>query len=208
MKRFLIYPVLLLIGFFCDPAFAESEVKAFYGQTYICGDSFEVMIQGEPILTTIITRHSEWDRPTLLQAGKYDMLFSIRLKLRNLTDRYYGGLAPDSFKLVGYVRGRPVEYLPEIMAPFNYGIKGAYILYDKMYYQTYALAPLRMIDMQLVYRVNPNLLDWELHVEPHENDWSFVTVEKPRSDIEPCIGVFRLMTVWDERTGQMIKYNP
>ena len=147
MKRFLIFPVLLLFVFSCMPAFAASEVRAKYGETYLCGDSFEVIIQGEPLLTTMITRHAEWDRPTLLQAGKYDMLFSIRIKIRNLTGQYFGGLVPDSFKLVGYVRGRPVEYLPEMMAPFDYGIKKAYTLYDKMHYQTFAMAPLRKMSL-------------------------------------------------------------
>lgn len=208
MKRILLFTVLLLLAFSCSPVFSASEVRAFYGETYICGDSFEVIIQGEPLLTTLITRHALWDRPTLLQAGKYDMLFSIRIKLRNLTNQHYGGLAPESFKLVGYVRGRPVEYLPEIMSPFDYGIERAYTLYDKMYYKTFPMAPLRKFDMQLVYRVNPNLIDWELRVEPHEFNWIYTAGEKPRTDLEPCSGVFRLMTVWDERTGQMIKYNP
>lgn len=208
MKRFLIFSFLFLSAFSCLPSFADSEVKAIYGETYICGDSFEVIIQGEPILTTLITRHAPWDKPTLLQAGKHEILFSIRIKIRNLTNQYYGGLAPESFKLIGYVRGRPVEYLPEVMCPFDYGIERAYTLYDKMYYQTFAMAPLRKIDMQLVYRVNPNLVNWELHVEPHEYFWIYTTGEKPRTDLEPCSGDFRLMTVWDERTGQMIKYNP
>ncbi len=208
MKKLFLLTVFFLLVFSCTPVFAASEVKAFYGETYICGDSFEVVIEGEPLLTTLITRHAPWDKPTLMDAGKYEMLFSIRLKLRNLTNQYYGGLAPESFKLVGYVRGRPVEFLPEIMCPFDYGIERAYSLYDKMYYRTFPMAPLRKFDMQLVYRVNPNLINWELHVEPHEFNWIYTVGEKPRVDIEPCSGVFRLMTVWDEITGEMIKYAP
>lgn len=196
--------VTILLSFF--PAAAESEVKTIYGETYLCGDSFEIIIQSEPILTTMITRHASWDRPTLAQAGKYDILFAIRLKIRNVTGEYWGGLAPESFKLIGYVRGRPIEYLPEIMSPYDYGIERAYSMYDPMYYKTYPMAPLRKFDMQLVYRVNPYLVDWELKVEPHEFYWIYTSVEKPLTDLEPCSGTFQLNTIWNEKTGEMIKY--
>ena len=207
MKKRLAY--LILLGFMlCAymPISAASDVRPVYGETYLCGDSFEVIIQREPILTTMITRHAPWDRPTFAQAGKYEMLFTIRLKLRNVTGEYWGGLAPESFRLVGFVRGRPVEYLPEIMCPYDYGIERAYSMYDKMYYKTYPMAPLRKFDMQLVYRVNPNLIDWELHIAPKENNWKYTSVEKPVTGLEPCDGNFQFVTIWDERSGQIIKY--
>ena len=206
MKRlFLIVILLMLFGVYSSVC-ASSEVKAVYGETYLCGDSFEVIIQGEPIFTTMITRHAAWDRPTFAQAGKYDILFAIRLKIRNLTSEYWGGFKPESFKLVGYVRGRAVEYTPEVMSPYDYGIERAYSMYDKMHYMTYPMATLRVFEMQLVYRVNPNLVDWELHMEPHETNWIYTSTEKPLTGLEPCSGVFQFITVWDERTREMIKY--
>ena len=205
-KVFLSVIAFLMIGVVHLSVCASDEVNAIYGETYLCGDSFEIVIMGEPIFTTMITRHASWDRPIFAQAGKYDMLFAIRLKIRNLTSEYYGGFTPESFKLVGFVRGRPVEYTPEVMSPYDYGIDRAYSLYDKMYYTMYPMAPLRVFDMQLVYRVNPNLVDWELHVEPHEKDWIYTSTEKPITGLEPCNGVFQLQTVWNEKTKRMIKY--
>lgn len=206
MKKIIVLALLFIFFHVSSPVYSDSVVKAVYGETYICGDSFEITIQSEPIFTTEITRHASWERPVLAKAGKYEMLFAIRLKIRNITSEYWGGFTPESFKLVGYVRGRAVEYLPEIMSPYDYGIDRAYSLYDKMYYQSYPMAPLRKFDMQLVYRVNPNLIDWELHVEPHEKDWIFTVTEKPLIDLEPCSGVFQFVTVWDEKTTRMFKY--
>lgn len=205
MKKLFLSVMLLLILSFYSTVWASSEITAVIGETYICGDSFEIVIMGEPIFTTMITRHASWDRPVLTQAGKYDILFAVRIKIRNLTGEYYGGFAPESFKLVGYVRGRAVEYTPEVMSPFDYGVDRAYSLYDKMYYTMYPMAPLRVFDMQLVYRVNPNLVDWELHVEPHEKDWIYTSIEKPITGLEPCSGVFRFASVGDEKTLRIIR---
>ena len=55
MKKMILSVFLFLtIGMFSSVS-AASEVRAVYGETYLCGDSFEIMIQSEPIITTMIT---------------------------------------------------------------------------------------------------------------------------------------------------------
>ena len=69
MKKIIVLVVLFIFFHVSSPVYSDSVVKAVYGETYICGDSFEITIQSEPIFTTEITRHASWERPVLAKAG-------------------------------------------------------------------------------------------------------------------------------------------
>ena len=133
----------------------------------------------------------------------------MRLQIRNLTPILYDGLAPESFTLVGYVRGRPVSYLPEMMTPFDYGPKRGYRMYDKMYYKNEPYAPLRNIDMILVYRIDPIVRDFEIHLNPQGakgTATAYLDAEYPEMDLRPCDGILQITTVRNIDTGEITKY--
>ena len=131
------------------------------------------------------------------------------MKIRNLTPVVYNGLSPESFTLFGFVRGRPITYLPEIMEPFDYGGRGFYKLYDKMYYRDNVYAPLRKIDMILVYRINPIVRDLELHINPQSTkdpqDY-YLDAQYHEMNLAPCDGIFQIETVRNIETGEITKY--
>lgn len=210
MKRTLFFTVLLL-NLFCliMPVCADSAVSLVYGETYMCGDSFEVIVQDEPQFAKIVTRKPPGSAVIQIKAGKDEILVEVHIKVRNLSDKVYDGLSPESFKLTGYVRGRPLSYVPEVMSPYDYGSKEHYTLYDKMYYRTYAMAPLRQIDMLLVYRINPILRDLELHIAPQGTNGvldHYLQASYSPMDLEPCDGIFRFVTVRNIETGEITKY--
>lgn len=209
MKKHLWIVTLLLVLCVFSNARGDSQVHVVYGETYYCGDSFEIIIQDEPQTISMITRSPRGRKVIHAQAGKYDTLFQIHMKIRNMTPEVFNGISPESFKLVGYVRGKPVYYMPEIMEPYDYGGKQNYKLYDKNYYRNNVFAPLRKIDMILVYRVNPILRDWELHINPVatdgiENEYGAATYYE--MDIQPCDGVFQFQSIHDGETQKITKY--
>lgn len=204
--QFLLIPIIVLLVFI--PVHADQAVSPFYGEKYICGDSFEIIFPDEPVFTSAIVRNPG-GKVIQARAGKYDILLEIRLQIRNLSPIVYEGLAPDSLQLVGYVRGRPVTYVPEIMEPYDYGGRGSYTMYDKMYYKDRVFPPLRKYDMILVYRVNPILRDFELHINPRSTSETadhYLDAQYHDMDLEPCDGIFMLTTVKNIETGEIIKY--
>ena len=56
MRKILIFCVLFILAILPLPAAAKQAVEVVYGETYLCGDSFEVIVRGEPVFTTAITR--------------------------------------------------------------------------------------------------------------------------------------------------------
>lgn len=208
MKKYSAALLFFFLFFAADLAAAESEVHVLYGETYYCGDSLEIIIPDEPVITTLITRNPG-SKVIQARAGKDDILLEVRVQVRNMSSNVYKGISPESFKLVGYVRGRPLSYTPEIMEPYDYGNKRSYYLYDKMYFQNYVFAPLRKIDMILVYRINPILRDLELHVNPkgtNGTDDRYLDAVYPEKDLEPCDGVFQFITIRNAETGEITKY--
>ena len=208
MRKYLILVVLASVFVLFLPASAKQAVSAVYGETYFCGDSFEIVIRGEPFFTSAVTR-SPGSKLIHAQAGPDDILLEIRIQIRNLTPMVYNGLSPESFKLVGYVRGRPISYTPEIMEPYDYGGKGSYVMYDKNYYRTAVFAPLRKIDMILVYRLNPILRDLELHINPQSTkdiSYEYLDAVYEEKDLEPCDGIFMFTTIRTLETGEITKY--
>ena len=101
------------------------------------------------------------------------------------------------------------RYLPEIMEPFDYGPKEHYRMYDKMYYKDQPFAPLRKIDMILAYRINPIVRDLEIHIKPKGTDGEVQTYLNGtwgEMDLEPCDGVFQIVTIRDAETNEITKY--
>lgn len=209
MKKLLPFLIILMTLCMAAAVSADQNVHVVFGETYYCGDSFEVRIIDEPQMTTAITRSPRGRKVIQAQAGKYDILLQIHMHLRNMTPVVYQGLSPESFKLVGYVRGRPIPYYPEIMEPYDYGGREFYRLYDKNYYKTNPFPPLRNINMLLVYRVNPILRDWELHLNPKSSNGDedkYLSATYYEMDIEPCDGIFQIITIRDAETGEITKY--
>ena len=204
MKKVCFFSLILFLFFICGAARAEREVHVYNNETYYCGDSLEVIFPDEPVTMTMVTRNPG-SKVVQAKADKDTILLEIRIKVRNLSDKVYNGLSPESFKLVGYIRGKPLTYLPEIMEPYDYGSKEHYNLYDKMYYKNYTFAPLRKIDMVLVYRINPIVRDLELHINPKGTDGTddrYLDAEYREMDLEPCDGVFQFLTIHDAETGE------
>lgn len=209
MRKMIILILLFVLAAFSLPASAKQAIEVVYGETYLCGDSFEVIMRGEPVFTTAITRSPGGSKNLQIKAGKYDILLEVRLQIRNLSPILYEGLAPESFTLVGYVRGRPVSYLPEMMTPFDYGPKRGYRMYDKMYYKNEPYAPLRNIDMILVYRIDPIVRDFEIHLNPQGakgTATAYLDAEYPEMDLRPCDGILQITTVRNIDTGEITKY--
>ncbi len=208
MKKYLLFLSFLLAVCSFWGAIADSEVHVIYGETYYCGDSLEVRFVGEPVFTDRVTR-SPGSKVVQAKSGKEDILVKIRVQVRNMSADVFKGLDPSSFTLVGYIRSRPLSYLPEIMEPFDYGGKGFYTMYDKMYYKDYLFAPLRKIDMLLVYRINPIVRDLELHISPKGTggtDKQYLDASYGEMNLVPCDGVFQFITLHDEDTGELTKY--
>lgn len=209
MRRVLILCVLFLLTVLSLPAGAKEAIQVVYGETYLCGDSFEVIMRGEPVFTTALTRSPGGSKVLQIKAGKDDILLEVRLQIRNLTPIVYDGIAPESFTLVGYVRGKPFSYLPEIMMPFDYGSKKAYRMYDKMYYRDQPYPPLRNIDMILVYRIDPIVRDFEIHLNPTGNkgtSMTYLDAEYHEMDLNPCDARLQITTVRNIETGEITKY--
>ncbi|MBR6090545.1 MAG: hypothetical protein IKP86_11465 [Anaerolineaceae bacterium] len=208
MKKIFVLLSFLMILSFMSPACADREAFVYLGETYYCGDTLEVRFPDELLVTKQITRNPG-SKVVQAQADRDTVLLEIHVQLRNMSDVVYKGLSPDSFKLVGYIREKPLTYLPEIMEPFDYGSKEYYILYDKLYYKDYLFAPLRKIDMILVYRINPIIRDLELHVKPRGNDGTqdqYLDAVYSKMDLEQCDGVFQFGSVRDAETFELTRY--
>ena len=209
MRRILILCVMFALAALVLPAAAREKIQVVYGETYLCGDSIEVVMRGEPVFTTAITRSPGGSKVLQIHEGKYDTLLEVRLEMRNLSPIVYQGIAPETFTLVGYVRGRPVTYLPEMMTPFDYGPKGGYRMYDKMYYRDQPYPPLRKIDMILAYRIDPIVRDFEIHLNPKgtkgETD-VYLDAQYHEMDLAPCDAYLQITTVRNIETGEITKY--
>ena len=208
MKKIFSFLSFLLLLMMFGIASGEREVHVYNGETYYCGDTLEVIFPDEPVTTTEITRNPG-SKVVQARADKNTTLFEVRVKVRNISNVVFNGMTPDSFKLVWYVRGRQVTYLPEIMEPFDYGGRFFYKLYDKMHYKDYVFAPLRQIDMVLVYRIKPFVRDLELHINPKGTDGTtdhYLDATWGEMDLEPCDGVFQFITIHDAETNVRTKF--
>ena len=211
MKKIFFFTVFLIIFSGFGIACAQQEVHVINGRTYYCGDTLELIFPDEPLLLKEFTRGPGWGYKVVqARTDKDHILVSIRVKLRNMSNVVYKGFDPGSFRLIGYVRGKPIEYYPEVMEPFDNGDgKTYYNLYDKMHYRNNWTAPLHQIDMILVYNIHSIVRDLELHVNPKGNDGTtdtYMDAHYGEMELEPCDAVFQFLTVHNSETNQMIKY--
>ncbi len=212
MKRIKITFIFVVLLTFIIVLSAQADVVVKHGESYMCGDSFEVIFPDQPSTTSMVSRdpykyinvvyvHAE--------AGKRDRLLQIRIKLRNLTPTLFKGLDPKSFQLTGYVRDRKLTYTPEIMEPYDYGNYEAYSYYSPDHNSWSYLPPLRMDDILLVFRVNPILVNWELRVVPqatYGTSYEYGNAFYEPIDLAPCDAVFQFTSTRNAETGAITTY--
>ena len=210
-KGILFILVLTALLTFAVGANAQTVVK--HGESYMCGDTFEVIFPDQPSTTSMVSRDPfKYINAVYVhaEAGKNDRLLQIRVKIRNLTPTIYKGLNPESFQLTGYVRDRSLTYTPEIMEPYDYGSYETYGYYASDHNSWSYLPPLRMDDILLVFRVNPILINWELRVNPQASYGTSYeygnAVYEPIEEQESCNAVFQFESIRDSETGQVTTY--
>ena len=82
-------------------------------------------------------------------------------------------------------------------------------MYDKMYYKDQPYPPLRLLDMILVYRIDPIVRDFEIHLNPQGTKGtatSYLDAEYHEMDLEPCDAYLQITTVRNIETGEITKY--
>ncbi len=204
MKKIIhpIFIVLLLVFFKVSSVKADIEIK--FGESYMCGDSFEIIFPDQPSTTSMISINSD---PTyayvLAEAGKREKILQIRIKIRNLTPIIYkDGLGGKSFKLTGYIRDRKFTYTPEFI--LSYDLSN---ITDASWFD---YAPLRMKDLLLIYRINPLLINWEMNINPQasykKTSYNYGTTTYYPLELTPCNGVFQFPSIRNSETGEIIKY--
>ena len=220
-KGILFVLVLTALLTFAVGANAQTVVK--HGESYMCGDTFEVVFPDQLSTTSMVSRdpykyldkfYEDFYSYTIAdvhaEAGKNERLLLVRIKIRNLTPTIFKGLDPDSFQLTGYVRDRSLTYTPEIMEPYDFGSYETYTYYAPEHNSWSYLPPLRMDDILLVYRVNPILINWELRVNPQAtNGTSYEygnAVYEPIEGLESCDAVFQFESIRNSETGEITKY--
>lgn len=203
--------ILMVLSFFTVGVNAQTVVK--HGESYMCGDTFEIIFPDQPSTTSIVTRDPFKILNVIYvhaEAGKNERLLQIRIKIRNLTPTIYKGLRPESFQLTGYVRDRSLTYTPEIMEPYDYGDYETYALYSNDHSSWSYLPPLRMDDILLVYRINPVLVNWELRVTPQSTSGTSYeygnAVYKPIDGLEECNAIFQFGSIRNSETGAVTTY--
>lgn len=247
-----LFVILLCAGIFSAVS-AENFVKnVTYGETYLCNDAYTVRIVNQPQMVYQIIEKLNMDigykksslvvdsvyyylyreyRQAAVQYGRHlqndDILLNIRLEFRNLNPVTFHGLTPESFKLVGKVRDRKIEYLPEIMIPYNMNAEWEVPLikagvevkspmeplkriisdtvvfnldryWDTLLMEKKDIESMRVQDMRLMYRVPSWLFGWELHIDPKPMT--------PDDSLKKCEMILALPVIKNEVTGEFYKY--
>ena len=115
MTKKIFFSVCLLWCFFSKPVSIYAQVTVKFGETYMCGDSFEISFPDQISTSSLLSRNLPNLDPAKFsivqaEAGKRDKLLLIRVKIRNLTPTvYYRGLNRNSYKLTGYVRNHYIS---------------------------------------------------------------------------------------------------
>ncbi len=210
-KGILFILVLTALLTFAVGANAQTVVK--HGESYMCGDTFEVIFPDQPSTTSMVSRDPYKIINVIYvhaEAGKNERLLTVRVKIRNLTPTIFKGLDPESFQLTGYVRDRSLTYTPEIMEPYDFESYWTYMYYSPELNSWSYLPPLRMDDILLVYRVNPILVNWELRVNPqamYGTSYEYGNaVYEPIEGLESCDAVFQFESIRNSETGEITKY--
>ncbi len=205
MKKYLaLITLLLILPAVFSAAAADSPVTVNPGITYMCGDSFEISLPDMPATTSQYTRAGSIQA----EAASGERLMMVRVIFRNLTPEVYRGLSSDSFTLTGYVRDRSMTYRPEIFQSYDYtyGSSGSAVTSAS----GLIMPPLRQEDIMLVFKVNPILINWELHAEPKASGETAYEYDNARYEpmtLQSCAGTFRFTSVRNAETGEIIFYN-
>ena len=210
MKKILISSIVILICLLFSSVQADESLPVKHGESYMCGDSFEIIFPDQPS-TTSMNSHNIAPRLNVVyaEAGKNDRLFQIRIKIRNLTPTIFQDLSSKSFQLTGFVRNRYITYTPEVMEPYDEKSYEAYAFYSPNHIDWTYLPPLRMNDILLVFRVNPILVNWELRVNPRANkgtSYEYGSAVYSPMDLEPCDAVFQFQSIRNAETGAVTNY--
>ncbi len=204
MKKQLIAAALFLLFLTAVSVSADSVVQVTHGVSYMCGDSFEIIFPDQLATASQVTRASS----VQAEAGVDERLMMVRISFRNLTSSVFNGFTSDSFLLTGHVRDRSMSYQPIIFQSYDYayGSSGSTVTSAG----SLIMPPLRQEDILLVYRVNPVLINWELHVAPRsasEPSYEFENARYEPAEIQPCDGIFRFTTIRNAETGEIIYYD-
>ncbi|MBQ4512332.1 MAG: hypothetical protein II969_05025 [Anaerolineaceae bacterium] len=254
-KKAVILFIILLSACVFSAVSADNVVKnVTYGETYLCNDAYTIRIITQPQMVYQIIEKLNIDigykktslaidnvyyylyreyRQAAVQYGRHrennDILLNIRLEFRNLNAAAYHGLSPESFKLVGKVRDRKIEYTPEIMIPFNMDtewelpliragveakapmeptkrlVKETVVFNLDRYWDTLLMKQkdiesMRVQEMRLMFRVPNWLFSWELHINPQP----MIADDSLRS----CEMIMPLSVIKNEVTGEIYKYVP
>ena len=196
-KHFL---TLLMIAFLLTAAAAaaDSAILVTQYEKYMCGDQFELEFPDVIATSSMFSNTSR----VHAKADHDERLLQVRVKLRNMTTETFAGMNKDSCKLIGHIRDRSLSYTPELINNTDYFGSGNYYSWDK-------IPPLRMIDVLLVFRVKPTLINWELSFDPQVNSgqiYTLDTVTYDPMDWEPCQALFQFPLIRTLETGELTRF--
>ena len=197
MKKCLLLLLSSVLFWVSSAAAEDSTILVTQYENYMCGDQFEISFPDVIQTTSMVSNASR----VHAEAEHDEQLLQVRIKIRNMTPEVFRGMSKDSFQLIGHVRDRSITYLPELITNTDYFGSGNYYTYDN-------LPPLRMIDILLVYRVNPILINWELRIDPiiGGSNYQLKTVSYEATDWEPCQAVFQFPLVRNGKTGDLTRF--
>lgn len=191
----LLFAILLSVS---AAAAEETTITVIQYENYMCGDQFEISFPEVIVTSSMVSNASR----VHANAEKDERMLQVRMKIRNMTSEVLCGMSKESFQLIGHVRDRSITYYPEVINNTDYFGSGNYYTYDN-------LPPLRMIDILLIYRVNPILINWELRFAPQVgggSNYTLKTVSYEPMDWEPCQGLFQFPLIRTGETGELTRF--
>lgn len=115
-----ILPLLLTLFLFQGVFAQEDAFVPYVGDELACGTSFLVYpMQEQPVLSDSINRQIPGGDAECIVRAK-DNIFSVRLRLMNVSHTTFEGLDPKSFALTGYLKGKPKTYYPVVIEETDY----------------------------------------------------------------------------------------
>ena len=200
MKKMIVFIVLNIILTAFSAAGAEDTVLAVDLESYMCGDVLEIMFPEVPSTSSMVSNASQ----VQAVADPDERLLQVRITLQNKSTSLVQGISKDNFSLTGYVRDRSVTYKPEMVLNTDYFGSGNY-------YELNAIPPMRMIDVLLIYRVKPTLVNYELTIDTSSaslNKYEMQNVSYPlQSTGELCKGTFQFQAIRTLETGLFTRYD-
>lgn len=193
---------LLFLGIFLtfvSAAAADSTVLATDLESYMCGDFLEIMFPEVPSTSSMVSNASQ----VQAVAAPDERLLQVRITLQNMSSSVIQGISMNNFKLTGYVRDRSITYTPELILNTDYFGYGNY-------YELSSIPPLRMVDVLLVFRVKPTLINYELSIDTSSGSlgkYEMQYVSYPQQEPgEFCQGTFQFRAIRTLETGLFTYY--